>query len=302
MEKEENVYDVVIAGAGPAGLTAALYAVRAGMKTLLVSRTLGGTANSIINLENWPGYKGTGIELMKSFYEQLKGYSIEVILDDVQSIEKKGKDFSVKTPDKEIYTRTIILATGMKRGDLKIPGEERLKGKGVSYCVTCDAFFFKNKIVAFIVKEDTNAEEIIALANVAQKVYVLCNKKIKYEKELIPFIKKDKIEIIYNVIPQEISGEEKVESLWIKDTNGERELKVDGIFIEIGSTPLTEFTKKVGLKLDKDKFILVNKDMETLTEGIFAAGDVTNSKLKQVLTASSQGAIAAKSAGDFLGK
>ncbi len=301
-KKTDDSYDILIVGAGPAGLTAALYAVRAGLKTLLISRTLGGTADLIKTIENWPGYKGSGIELMKNFYEQLKNYPIEVILDDVQSIERKGKEFSVKTADKEIYTKEIILATGIKRGDLKIQGEEKFRGKGVSYCVACDAFFFKNKVVAIIVKEDSKIEEITTLSKIAKKVYVLCDKKLRYEKDLKKFVKNEKVEIIYNGVPQEIFGEKKVESLWIKDSNGERELKVDGIFIEVEATPITEFTKKLGLKLDKEKFIIIDENMETSVRGIFAAGDVTNSKLKQVLTASSQGAIAAKNAGDFLGE
>lgn len=301
-KKSDDSYDILIIGAGPAGLTATLYAVRAGLKTILISRTLGGTADSITNIENWPGYKGSGIELMKKFYEQLKTYPIEVILDDVQSIERIGKEFSVKTGDKEIYAKKIILATGIKRADLKIKGEEKFKGKGVSYCTICDAFFFKNKVVAFIVKENSKIEDITTLSNIAKKVYVLCDKRLRYEKELKKFVKNDRIEIIYNGIPQEIFGEKKVESLWIKDANGERELKVDGIFIEVGATPTIEFTKKLGLKLDKDKFIIVDENMETSVQGIFAAGDVTNSKVKQVLTASSQGAIAAKNASDSLEK
>lgn len=300
-KKSDDSYDILIVGAGPAGLTAALYAVRSNLKILLISRTLGGTADSIKTIENWPGYKGSGIELMKNFYEQLKTYPIEVILDDVQDIERKGKEFSVKTADKEIYTKEIILATGIKRGDLKIKGEEKFKGKGVSYCATCDAFFFKNKVVAIIVKEDSKIEEITTLSNIAKKVYVLCDKRLRCEKELKKFVKNEKVEIIYNGVPQEIFGEKKVESLWIKDSNGERELKVDGIFIEVGATPIIEFTKKLGLKRDKEKFIIVDENMETSVKGIFAAGDVTNSSVKQVLTASAQGAIAAKKAGDFLG-
>ncbi|MCL5018820.1 MAG: FAD-dependent oxidoreductase [Candidatus Pacearchaeota archaeon] len=184
MENEsENIYDVIIIGAGPAGLTSALYSVRDGLKTLMISKTLGGTANTILKLENWPGYRGTGIELMKSFYEQLKSYPIEVILEDVQDIEKKGKEFFVKTSGREFAAKTLILATGISR-ESKIPREEKLKGKGVSYCATCDAFFFKGKVTAIIVNEDSKIDEIMTLANLAQKVYVICNKKFRQEREL----------------------------------------------------------------------------------------------------------------------
>jgi len=295
-------YDVIIIGGGPAGLTSAIYAIRSGLKTLLISKTLGGTANTIVLLENWPGYKGSGIELMKKFYEQLKGTGIEVILKDVQGVERRGKEFIVKTPDKEFETKALILATGMKRGNFKLPGEERLRGKGISYCTTCDAFFFKDKITSIIVEKDCDKDAILMLANLAKKVYVLCrDKKLKCDGELKEFVKQGKIEVICDVTPLEFRGENNVEGIIIRKDNLEnQEIKLDGIFIEIGSTPLTEFTRKLGLKIDKEKFIVVDEEMKSSVKGVFAAGDVTNSKLKQVLTASAQGSIAAKSASDFL--
>jgi thioredoxin-disulfide reductase len=297
-----NVYDTVIVGAGPAGLTAALYAIRGGLKTLLISKDLGGTANSIISLGNWPGYNGSGIELMKRFYEQLNGTGIEVVLGDIQKVEKKGKEFIVKTADREFETRTVILSTGIKRRNFKLPGEERLKGKGISYCVTCDAFFFKDKITAIIVEKDCDREAIFTLANLAKKVYVLCReKKLKCEGDLKELVKNGKVEIICDVTPLEFRGNGNVDGLVIKEDNKEnREIKVDGIFIEMGSTPMIEFTKGLWIKMDKENYIVVDEEMRTSIKGIFAAGDVTNSKLKQVLTASAQGAIAAKRVGDFL--
>ncbi len=294
-------YELIIVGAGPAGLTAGIYAARSGLKTAVVSRTLGGTANLISSLENWPGFSGKGIDLMKKFYDQLNQYKVEVILEDVQSIEKKGKVFAVKISGGELETKAIILATGIKREDLKIPGEDRLKGKGISYCVTCDAFFFKDKIVGIIGKEDCSSKEILALAGMAGKVYVLVEgKRLNCERDLKKLIKEGKIEVIYRVVPEEILGEKKVEGIRIKDAKSVRELKLDGIFIEVGSVALTEFAKKLKLKLDKNNNIIVDEDMNTSVGGIFAAGDVTNSKLKQVLTGSSQGAIAAKSVGEYL--
>jgi thioredoxin reductase (NADPH) len=303
MEKEAGkIYDAVIVGAGPAGLTAALYAIRSGLKTLLISKDLGGTANSIVSLGNWPGYKGSGIELMKRFYEQLNGTGVEVILGDVQKIEKKSKEFIVKTADREFETRTVILATGIKRRNFKLPGEERLKGKGISYCVTCDAFFFKDKITAIIVEKDCNKESIFTLAGLAKKVYVLCrDKKLKCENDLKELVKNGKVEIIYDVTPLEFRGDESIEGLIIKkDALENQEIKLDGIFVEIGSTPITEFTKGLWMKMDKENYIVIDDEMKTSVKGIFAAGDVTNSKLKQVLTASAQGAIAAKMASDWV--
>ncbi len=240
-------YDLIILGAGPAGLTAGLYAMRGGLRTCIISKDIGGTANSILELENWPGFKGTGIELMKKFYEQLKSYKIEMLLEDVQNIDKNKKEFLIKTSNRELYTKALILATGRERKVLNIPGEERLKGKGVSYCVICDGFFFKNKVVAVIGENDCVISSALALADIAKKVYVLYrSQKLKCENINLKKIGGNpKIEIIYNAVPKEIKGKEKVESLLIKNANGERELKLDGIFIEMGTTPATEFAKKL---------------------------------------------------------
>lgn len=297
-------YDLIIIGAGPAGLTAGIYATRSGMKTAIISKDIGGTANTILKLENWPGYSGTGTELMKKFYEQLKKYDVEIITEEVVNIEKKGKDFFIKTSKKELNSASLILATGSIRRNLKIPGEERLKGKGVSYCATCDSFFFKNRVVAVIGGSDCAVGSAIALANIAKKVYILYRgEKLRCENINLEKVKSDdKIEAVYNVVPKEIKGKDKVESLVFEKKGKSEEIKLDGIFIEIGSSPLTEFTKDLKLKLDENNYIIVDEEMNSSVAGIFAAGDVTNSKLKQVLTASAQGAIAAKNVLNWLKK
>jgi thioredoxin reductase (NADPH) len=295
-------YDLIIVGAGPAGLTAGIYAARSGLKTAIISNDIGGTANSILRIENWPGYAGTGTELMKKFYEQLKKYKVEVITDKVSDIKKNGKEFFIKTSKNEFGSNSLILATGSERRNLRIPGEERLKGKGVSYCVTCDSFFFKNKTVAVIGGSDCAIGSALALADIAKKVYVLYRGEIlRCENVNSERIKGNKkIETIYDAIPKEIIGKDKVEGLLIEKKGKKEEIKLDGIFIEIGASPLTEFTKNLKLKLDKENYIVVDEEMNSSIEGVFAAGDVTNSKLKQVLIASSQGAIAAKSALNWL--
>ncbi|MEK6913628.1 MAG: FAD-dependent oxidoreductase [Nanoarchaeota archaeon] len=297
-------YDLIIIGAGPAGLTAGIYATRSGMKTAIISKDIGGTANTILKLENWPGYSGTGTELMKKFYEQLKKYDVEIITEEVVNIEKKGKDFFIKTSKKELNSASLILATGSIRRNLKIPGEERLKGKGVSYCATCDSFFFKNRVVAVIGGSDCAVGSAIALANIAKKVYILYRgEKLRCENINLEKVKSDdKIEAVYNVVPKEIKGKDKVESLVFEKKGKSEEIKLDGIFIEIGSSPLTEFTKELKLKLDENNYIIVDEEMNSSVAGIFAAGDVTNSKLKQVLTASAQGAVAAKNVLNWLKK
>ena len=295
-------YDLIIIGAGPAGLTAGIYAARSGLKTAIISKDIGGTANSILKIENWPGYSGTGTELMKKFYEQLKKYNIEIISEKVSDIKKEGEEFFIKTEKNKFISNSLILATGSERRNLKIPGEERLKGKGVSYCVTCDSFFFKNKTVAVIGGSDCAIGSALALAEIAKKVYVLYRGEVlKCENVNSERVKGNKkIETIYDATPKEILGKDKVEGLIISKKGKTSEIKLDGIFIEIGASPLTEFTKNLKLKLDEENYIIVDGLMNSSVAGVFAAGDVTNSKVKQVLTASAQGAVAAKSVLNWL--
>jgi len=297
-------YDILIIGAGPAGLTAGLYSARNGLKVGIISKDIGGTANSILLLENWPGFSGSGSELMKKFYEQLKKYDVDFIMEEVSLIEKTGKGFIVKTKNKELECKALIITTGTERKKLKIPGEIELLGKGVSYCATCDSFFFKNKIVAVIGGSDCAATSALALSDIAKKVYLIYRgEKLRCESINEERIKQKKnIEVFYNSIPLNISGKQKVEEIEIKNKDKNKKIKVDGIFIEIGSAPLAEFTKNINLKVDNEKFIEVNENMKTSVDGIYAAGDVTNFKLKQVVVATSQGAIAAKAVYDWISK
>jgi thioredoxin reductase (NADPH) len=297
-------YDIIIIGAGPAGLTAGLYSARNGLKVGIISKDIGGTSNSILMLENWPGFIGSGAELMKKFYEQVKGYDVDFIMEEVDSIEKSGKEFVVKTKNKKIEGKALIIATGTERKKLKIPGEVELLGKGVSYCATCDSFFFKNKIVAVIGGSDCAAISALALSDIAKKVYVIYRgEKLRCENVTEERLEQKKnVEMHYNSIPLGILGKEKVEGIDIISKGKKEDIKVDGIFIEIGSTPLAEFAKKINLKMDDEKFIEVDYNMKTSVDGIYAAGDVSNGKLKQVVVSSAQGAIAAKAAYDWLNR
>lgn len=295
-------YDVIIIGAGPAGLTAGLYSARNGLKTAIISKDIGGTANSILILENWPGFYGSGGELMKQFYEGVKKYEIDFIMSEVDSIEKRKGEFFLKTKKGEMTSKTVIISTGTERRKLKIEGEEQFIGKGVSYCVTCDAFFFKGKTVVVVGGSDCAATSAVALTNIAKKVYVVYRgEKLRCEEINAEKLETDKkVEIIYHAIPKKITGEKKVEELIISQKGKERKIKTDGIFVEIGSTPLVKFIEKLNLKLDNENYIEVDELMKTSVDGVFASGDVTNSKVKQVVTASAQGAIAGKSAHDYI--
>lgn len=296
-------YDIVVVGAGPAGMTAGLYAVRSGLKVAIISKDIGGTTNSILSLENWPGFKGTGTKLMKQFYDQLKNYEVDFIMEEVENISKKDK-FFIKTKKQEIVGKSIVLTTGTERKKLNVPGEEKLLGKGVSYCVTCDAFFFKNKIAGVIGGSDCAATSALALSDIAKKVYILYRgEKLRCEDITARRLeKKENVEIHYNVVPKEVLGKEKVNGILLDEKGNEKKIELEGIFVEIGSTPLTEFLKNLKVKLDKENYVIVDENMNTNIEGLFAAGDVTNQKLKQVVVASGQGAIAAKSAYDYVSK
>ena len=300
-----KTFEVVVIGAGPAGMTAGIYSVRSGLKTAVVSKNIGGTANSILSLENWPGYNGTGSVLMKKFYDHLKSYKeVEIIIEDVESIKKISDGFLIKLKKQEIKSKAVIIATGTERKKLGIAGESEFTGRGVSYCVTCDGFFFKNKIVGVIGGSDCAATSALALTNIAKKVYIFYRgEKLRCEEITTEKIEyQPNAEIIYNAIPKKILGNEKVTGLLINENGKEKIIELNGIFIEIGGVAITDFTKDLELKLNSEKQIIVDDKMQTSVKGIFACGDVTNTPLNQVVIASAEGAIAAKSAYDFISK
>lgn len=298
-------FDVVIIGAGPAGLTAGLYAARSGLKTAIISKDIGGTTNSILVLENWPGFTGSGTELMKKFYDQLRDYDdVEFVMSDVEKVSKKTDGFLVKTKKEEFSSKAIIIATGTERRKLNIPGEKELTGKGVSYCVTCDAFFFKDKVVGVIGGSDCAAVSAIALADLCKKVYIIYRgERLRCEDINVERLKeRENVEMIYHAVPLKIIGEEKVRAIEIQEKGQNEHIELDGVFVEIGSIPLNKFAEDLGLKLDNEGYIEVDENMNTSIKGVFAAGDITNQKLKQVVVASGQGSIAAKSAYNYLSK
>jgi thioredoxin reductase (NADPH) len=302
----EEKYEVAILGGGPAGLSASIYCVRYGMKTVLISREIGGSANLAHRIDNYPGYEGSGMELMNKFYGQAKKHGTEFLNDDVIEIKKEKDRFIITASKHKLSVKAVIIALGTQRRRLNIPGEDKFLGKGVSYCATCDAAFFGKKSVAVIGGGDSACKASLLLADIASKVYMI----YRGEKERCEdnYIKKlhtlENVEFFYNATPLEIGGNEVVSELVI-ETGGKslpREVKlgVDGVFIEVGSLPVSDIAKMLKIKIDKNDFIVVDEGMETKVKGVFAAGDVVKSKLKQVVIAASQGAIAAKSAFDYI--
>ncbi len=294
-------YDVLILGGGPAGLTAAIYACRYNLNVAVVAKSFGGTANLAGHIENWPGFIGSGIDLMKKFKEQAEKFGANFLEQEIDRVRKDEDGFVFEFDDKEIHGKSLIIALGTQHRKLNIPGEKELLGKGVSYCATCDAMFFKNKIVAVVGSANSAAKAALYLSEIAKKVYIISNKnEMKCEPISLKKIQDMKnIEVIYNAESKKILGDKKVSGLELSKDGKNMKIDIDGLFIEIGATPVSDIISELKLNVDRD-YIVVDKDMKTNLPGCFAAGDNTNNKLKQVVTAAAEGAIAAKSAYDYL--
>ena len=298
-------FDVAILGAGPAGLTAAIYAGRYHLNSIVISKIMGGTAIQAGKVENWPGFVGSGINLMKKFKKSAEEFGANFLEAEIKKIEKTKGGFIIKTEKKDIFAKTVIIALGTENRKLDIEGEKEFLGRGVSYCATCDGFFFKNKKVAVVGGADSCAKTALYLSNFAKEVYIVYRKeKLRCEPVSFKKIKKRKnIQIIYNSILRSIKGKESVGQIEIetvlKNKTKKNFLNVDGIFIEIGSTPITEILSGLNLQRERD-YVITDKNCKTNVEGVFAAGDITNNKLKQIVTAAGEGAIAAKSLYDYV--
>lgn len=292
--KTEN-HDLAIIGAGPAGLSAAIYAARYKIDFILLGSVVGGTMNEAFDVENFPGVEGKpGAKISETMTKQLKKFGHEAIAENVRKIEKNELGFKIMTDLREIQAKKILLAVGMKHNKLGVPGEEDLCGKGVSYCATCDGFFFRNKTVAIIGGGNAAATSALYLAGIAEKVYLIVRKpEMRAEPAWQEQIRKnEKIEVIYEANLTEIVGTDKVEKIIVDKDN--REIELDGVFIEIGQTPQTVLLTELGLKTDEQGYVTVDGAQKTSVEGVWAAGDLTtnSNKLRQIITACSEGAVA----------
>lgn len=300
-------YDVVILGAGPSGLTAALYAGRYNLKVAVIAKSFGGTANLAGEIENWPGFIGPGLDLMRSFKDQAGKFGAKFLEAEVNNVKKDENGFVLEIDHTEVHGKTLILALGTEHRKLNIAGEKEFVGRGVSYCATCDGMFFKNKTVAVVGGADSAAKAALYLSDLAKQVYIIYRKEgIRCEPVTFDKICNTKnIEIYYHSVPLKIVGDQKVKHIEIEQKAPEKKAKkiklnVDGVFIEIGATPVKEIIDKMGLAMDAEGYIITDKKAKTNLPGLFAAGDVTNIALRQVVTAAGEGAVAAKSAYDYL--
>ena len=305
------MYDVIVVGGASAGLTAAMYASRQGLKTVVITKDIGGQALLTNDIENYPAFEHVGgFELMSKFEQQAKSFGGEFAYEEVSSIqEDKIRQFTVKTTTGSQYdTLTIILAFGKTPRDLNVPGEKELNGKGVSYCAVCDGPLFKNKTVSIVGTGESALEAAIYLKQLASKVNIIHrgDKPIGSE-ETINLLQQQqsnsKISFIPNSVVKSINGSSKVESLTLfnSKTNSEYKITVDGVFIEMGYIAKTDIVKDL-VQINDNKEIVVDKHCATSHEGIFAAGDVTDVPYKQAVISAGQGAIAALSAYNYIQK
>lgn len=288
------MYELAIIGGGPAGLTAAIYAVRYKMKAVVIAPEWGGFMNYAHLVENWPSEKSIkGEELAQKMIDHVKDLDIPMITGNVQAVEKDKNCFVITTPKEKIEAERIILASGTERIKLGIAGEDEYLGKGVSYCATCDGFFFRDKTVAVIGSGDSACTSAVFLADIAKKVFLLYrSSNLKAEPIWIDKVKSNpKIELLPTTMPIKITGTNKVEEIECDD---KKKRQVDGVFIEVGSTPSEFLISKLALKTDAKRYVIVDSDQKTSVKGVWAAGDITtnSSKFKQMITAASEGAVA----------
>lgn len=300
-------YDVIIIGGGPAGISAGMYAARAALKTVLLEKGMpGGQASTTDKIENYPGFPAgiPGPDLMLKMDEQARNFGMEVRFTEVLSVSQtQDGNFAVITFDGDITGKTLIISTGAQSKSLGVPGEEQFRGRGVSYCATCDGAFFQGKTVAVLGGGDSAIQEGIYLTKFAEKVYIIHRRgelratKVLQEKALAH----PRIEFLLDTVVTNILGGDKVEAVRVKrvSTGEEKAVAVNGVFVYIGKEPSTELFRGF-IDIDERGYIPTDAKMQTSRRGVFAAGDVRQTPLRQVVTAVADGAIAAVAADEYI--
>lgn len=295
--------DIIIVGGGPAGLNAALYASRAGLDTLLIEKMfVGGQAATTAFVDNYIGV-GTGIggsDLVMKMESQAKAFGAQFTYEDVLELDLNGDVKTIKTKKNEYKAKAVILAMGATPRKLGANGEERFTGRGVSYCATCDGAFYKGKYVCVIGGGDTAAEDAIFLSNLCNKVYLIHRRdSLRASKALQDAVfSKKNIEILWNTQVKEINGDDTVTSVNVTgDTS--KNIDINGVFVAVGIVPSSELVYGK-LELNENKYIVADEKMRTNIDGVFAAGDIVEKPLRQIITAASDGAIAAYSAQEYI--
>ena len=304
MKNTQHVYDLIIVGAGPAGITAAVYAARKKMDFLILTMDVGGQVTYSSTIENYIGFQYiTGEELTTKFYNHLKQYDFDLKMEKVEKIEVSNSLFKVKTAlGNEYFSKTVIVATGRRPRELNVPGEEKFKSRGVTYCATCDAPLFDGMDVAVVGGGNAGLEATLQLTKIANKIYLIeISPQLKADPIMVEkALASDKVEVWTNTRVLEIIGEKTVNGIRVQRNGQEKVLPVQGVFIEIGSVPNSELIDFV--EKNQRNEIIVNCACETSYQGVFAAGDVTNVPEKQIIIAAGEGCKAALSAFKYLSR
>jgi alkyl hydroperoxide reductase subunit F len=303
-EKGGEVFDVMIIGAGPAGLTAGVYCARKLLKTLIISENIGGQASESWAIENYMGYRMiTGDDLMRKFEEQVRLLDLHLEIDKVLILDRSGNEFMVNTATGAAYrARAVILAQGKQPRKLGVEEEERYLGRGLSVCSTCDGPLFRDKVVAIVGGGNSALQSAIEMSGIAREVHLVVRSTIKADESYIKvYEQKANIVTHTNSIVSKLQGNSMLTGITLKDrTSGkETELSVDGVFAEIGWIPNTAFLEGF-VEMNHEKEVIIDIDCHTSVPGILAAGDITNIRTKQIITAAGEGAKAALSAYDYL--
>lgn len=300
-----EIYDVVIIGSGPAGLTAAVYGKRAELKMVVIEKEMasGGQVLTTYEVDNYPGLPGiNGYDLGMKFREHAEKLGAEFVNDEVLRIEAADGEFTVVGEERTYVTKTVIIATGATHRKLSVIGEKELTGMGVSYCATCDGAFFRNKVAAVVGGGDVAIEDAIFLARMCKKVYLIHRRnELRGAKTLqTQLLNQKNVEIIWDTVVEEIEGGDQVEALTIKNSKTEEttKLAVDGVFIAVGINPQSEAFDNL-VEMDHG-YIKAGEDCETNIPGVFAVGDVRTKQLRQISTAVSDGANAITSVERYL--
>ncbi len=297
-------FDYIIIGAGPAGLSSAQYAARSGLKTIVLEGMgAGGQVAQIFELENYPGVfpAVNGYDFVETLRKQAEAFGAQIKQVQVSSIDKKGKDFVIQTKD-TIYTApALCMATGAVHKNLGVPGEEELKGRGVSYCATCDGPFFRNKRIVVIGGGDSACSEAIYLATLSKDVTIIHRRnEFRAQKAIVDKMLKAGVKPVYDSVVKQINGQNKVSGITLENvkTGEQSELECDAVFIFAGMAPQTDLVDMI--KKDISGYIMTDENMQTSIPGLYAAGDVRSKPFRQIVTAVSDGAIAANAAKEFI--
>ena len=305
INKERIEADVVVIGAGPGGLTAALYASRANLKTILLEKGApGGELINTADVENYPGYSLIGgPELATNMYEGAMRFGAEHVYGDVTHIEIHGNERHIHTSDKVYVASAVVIATGAYNRKLAVEGEERLAGQGVSYCAVCDGFFFRNKSLVVVGGGDSAVEEGTYLTNFADKVTIVHRRdELRAQKILQDrAFANDKVDFIWDSVVEEVKGENAVNAVQLRNikTNEVTDFAADGVFVYVGIVPNSAVVADLGVT-DEEGWIVTNEKMETSVPGIYAVGDVRQTVLRQIATAVGDGSIAGHMAYQYI--